>query len=550
MRKSCLILVLVLLSFSLYSKTDKGLVHDSTYYFTWSAVQNEWLDSAKQIFIYDEQQNLVEETSYLWSQESGRWLFAGGLRKELTYDADLNIISEINSTCDSENGYWVHESKKNLVYDDQGRLIERSNYIWNGDSLEWVGDNSKFLQKWTYDLNGDPIHHEYYSWNFITKDWEVFSKFEWRYDESRRITEKIQYKWDPGCQGWTGVMRHTWDYNSIDKTTGIIQYGWFPSLSVWIPKSLRLSRYDLYGRLIRYTEFLWNYHLMKWECHGNSYTCEYDSKGNLTERFDYFWDKGKNTWLPLRHYTTSYDENGNPTEIKYHYWDPVSRTWKLDTDIDRKVTTYDDSGNPIIIMHYQWDPADSAWCRDGMENLVYDPDGKRIEWARYGWDSISGDWIGRCKQCINVANDPCFIELEMCGRITSNTQVLASENTWEEINTEIHYNWNTENSTWFYATKKEQYWSKYRKVVSHNAVLKTGKCKIFPNPFSEYAVISLPESAVTRRIELFDMYGRMIRLENSPRSGLFRLERKDLPGGTYVIRIHADHIYTSRIIIR
>lgn len=534
----------------MFSIPHKGLVHDSTYYFIWDHYFNEWIDSAKQIFIYDELENLIEESSYLWVRETEVWDFKNGLRKELIYDDQGNICQEIITVCNSAKGQWKYDRKKLFTYDNKGRLIEKGSYTWRDESSEWVGDNSQFFQKWTYDQNGDLIRHEYYSWNAEIKDWEAFSKFEWRYDESRRINEKIQYKWDSECKDWTGVMRHTWDYNSTERMTGIIQYDWYPNLSVWIPQSLRLSRYNHYGQLIRYTEFLWDYDLMQWVCHGKSYTCDYDRDGNLTEKTDYFWDKKIRAWLSLGKCNTTYDKHGNATENKYYNWDPVSGTWKLYTEKDRVVTTYDEAGNPVLIMHYKWDPTDSSWCRYGMENLVYDTDGKRTEWSRYRWDTSSGEWTGSCKECLNIANDPCFTILEMCGRITNTTMIIAELNSWMEINTEIHFLWNYEYKNWDYSTKIEQYWAKPKTIATKGNDLKIIGCNIYPNPFSDYTVITLPESGFTRKIELIDPFGRILRSVDFPQGGTYRLDRNNLSSGTYIIRIHADDIYTGKVIIR
>ena len=550
MKNACLLSLLSMLSLPLFSIPNNGLVHDSTYYFVWDHDQNVWIDSAKHIFKYDENRNLLEESSYLWVPETGNWVLADGSRKELTYDAHRNIIQEIITTYKPAKGQWMYDRKRLFAYDDKGRLIERSSYTWNNELLEWAGDNSQFLQTWLYDQNGDLIYREYYSWNDEIKNWEAFDKFEWRYDEYRRIAEKLQYKWDREFKEWIGIMRHTWTYNTAEMTTGVIQYDWYPGLSVWIPKSLRLSSYNIYGQIKGYTEFQWDYHLMQWVCYGNSYTCVYDVKGNLCEKIDYRWGAKIKRWIALRRCLTSFDENGNPTENKFFLWDPETESWIVIHDLDRKVTTYDEIGNPVRIMHYKWETTDSSWNCDGMESLTYDATGKQTEWSRYGWDTNSDEWIGSCKKCLNIANDPCFTVLEMCGKITNSTESKLDFNSWREINTEIHYQWNFEYKKWDYSTKTEKYWSKPNTVVAKDDVLKTSSCNIYPNPFSDYTIISLPESAITRRIELIDLYGRTIRSVDHPQGESFRLDRNNLPGGTYIIRIHSDDIYTGRVIIR
>ena len=73
---------------------------------------------------------------------------------------------------------------------------------------------------------------------------------------------------------------------------------------------------------------------------------------------------------------------------------------------------------------------------------------------------------------------------------------------------------------------------------------------IYPNPFSDFTIIGLPENIRVRKIELVDITGRTIRTLDKISGASVTLERDDLPGGIYLIRIQADEIYVKKLIIK
>jgi hypothetical protein len=140
--------------------------------------------------------------------------------------------------------------------------------------------------------------------------------------------------------------------------------------------------------------------------------------------------------------------------------------------------------------------------------------------------------------------------IDKCGRITNSTELISNTSNRREINSEIHYQWDLENKHWDYSWKLVEYWSEFHTNASEKNTLKTNTCKVYPNPFSEYTFVDLPESENTRKIELIDSYGRTVRIINSLPERSVRIERNNLPGGVYFIRIHADNIYVQKVIIQ
>jgi antitoxin component YwqK of YwqJK toxin-antitoxin module len=480
-----------------FNHDSAGLVHDSTCYFVWDPDLNQWIDSLKQVFIYDENRNLLENSCYLWIPESGVWMgcddfghqtreydengnlteqlkykwdqgkgdwvLSCGLRKEITYDALGRIIQEVLSNCYSDKENWIFSKKTIYVFNADGLLIEKSCYLWNNQLLEWEGDNSQFHQTWTYNQNGDITRHIYYQWNRETKDWVAFSQFEWSYDEKGKIIEKIQWRWDIKSMKWIGVMRHTWKYYSSPDITEVILYDWLPGLSIWYPSDLYISMYNESGEINAYSEYMWDYLNSEWVCYGQRCIYIYDDNGNITEKIDYHWDETLDEWIKFSCLRNFYDKSGNKTDSCVYYWDTKTESWTGKIGYDYLISTFDANGNPTEIIYYQWD---------------------------------------------------------------------------------------TENKDWDYSWKMVEYWSEFYTDVSEKNTLKTNGCKVYPNPFTEYIYVILPESEIIRKIELIDSYGRTVRIINSFPDRPVRIDRNNLPGGIYFIRIHSDEIYVKKVIIQ
>ena len=581
MKKIMLPIFISILSIQLYALTVDGLVCDSVCYYAWDPDQNLWADSAKQIFKYDENLNLAESSSWLWNSETGEWvgkeglgrqtwkynefgdlietlkyhwnvmtaewILAGGSRKEITYDNNGKIILEIFSDYHSDLGKWISSKKTEYLFNADDKLIEKSCYIWNNELMEWEGDNSSFRQAWTYNNTGDKECHIYYSWNPVIKDWEAFSKFEYNYDQKGKIIEKIQWKWDADAMNWTGIMRYTWEYYLSPCITEVIQYNWVSDLSTWFPVKLEARLYNEDGQITAYAEYAWDNLCSDWKYHGQAYTCIYDYNGNILEKTVYQWDGIQDLYIQFSCWKYSYDKFDNLTDSCFFYWDAGTESW---IGQGSKVCTYDEDGNPTQILYYHWDNVNKCWNYYRIEKSYYDEYGKRTDWQRYTWDTISNEWTGSCPECINIANNPCFMIVDECGRTTYNTELESDLIGRREIKTEIHYKWNFENKDWDFSWKKVEYWSEPMPDLIDKYTLKTEGCTIFPNPFNEYACIVLPDFETAGKIELIDTYGRTVRIIHFTSGSPIRIDRDDLPEGIYFIRIHSNDIYIEKVIIQ
>jgi len=112
----------------------------------------------------------------------------------------------------------------------------------------------------------------------------------------------------------------------------------------------------------------------------------------------------------------------------------------------------------------------------------------------------------------------------------------------------IWYDWDSETNDWQLSLKYEYYWSELTTSISQNLI--DPNYIVFPNPFTDYTTIELPDAFQTRKIELIDIHGRTVRTIDNVNSNSVTIHRENLPSGIYFIRIHSDDTNVEKVIIK
>ena len=73
---------------------------------------------------------------------------------------------------------------------------------------------------------------------------------------------------------------------------------------------------------------------------------------------------------------------------------------------------------------------------------------------------------------------------------------------------------------------------------------------VYPNPFTDYTKIKLSDVVQTQKIELIDLHGRIEKTIDHVNSNTVTIYRDNLLSGIYLIRIHPDDTYVTKVIIR
>lgn len=74
--------------------------------------------------------------------------------------------------------------------------------------------------------------------------------------------------------------------------------------------------------------------------------------------------------------------------------------------------------------------------------------------------------------------------------------------------------------------------------------------RAYPNPVTDYVTIDISDSLEISKIEIIDLYGRILRTEANINSSSVTLQRGNLQTGIYILRIHSAEIYTKDIMVR
>jgi hypothetical protein len=72
---------------------------------------------------------------------------------------------------------------------------------------------------------------------------------------------------------------------------------------------------------------------------------------------------------------------------------------------------------------------------------------------------------------------------------------------------------------------------------------------VYPNPVRKHVTVEISNNSLISKIEVFDLYGRILKIKDNINSTSVTLQRGDLQTGVYMLRIHASDIHTEKIFV-
>jgi len=72
---------------------------------------------------------------------------------------------------------------------------------------------------------------------------------------------------------------------------------------------------------------------------------------------------------------------------------------------------------------------------------------------------------------------------------------------------------------------------------------------VYPNPFKIYITLEMQNRKHIHKVEILSLDGRVVRIIDNVNSSSLTINRENLPGGLYFLRIHADEIYTKKVMV-
>ncbi len=197
-------------------------------------------------YIYDGNNNLIEEDGYIWSSHGERILFNKIL---YTYNS-FNEISTIIQQYEISSGIWQDYYKTTYTYNSSNQIVE----ILNQENYNNV--------------------------------WQNYYKTIYNYDSDGTNTLEIRFQWDVSSLSWINSWRETMEYNSLKLEIRLVHEDWISS--AWVNSSQTIFEYNNQNQLVKESSQNWDSQNSLWQ---NSWQYIYtnNTDGNITEMLIQDW---------------------------------------------------------------------------------------------------------------------------------------------------------------------------------------------------------------------------------------------------------------------
>jgi len=219
------------------------------------------------------------------------------------------------------------------------------------------------------------------------------------------------------------------------------------------------------------------------------YLYTYKNNGNQIEEMKSRWDFEINDWIPVYQLANTYDDSENIIEgVKYN-WNEVRDDWEGEY---KYIKSYNDIGNAIEEIQYRWLFSNGEWELESRFVNSYDADGNETGFIRYAIDLETGEW--------KYSQRMAYYRSELAASI----------------------------SDYFF---------------DQNLI-------VYPNPATDYTIITIIEAAQIHKIELIDITGRTVRSYKNISSNSLIIHRGNLSSNIYFIRLNFDNNIIKELIFR
>lgn len=254
MKKSVLLFLFLATGFYLSASEDWNYKNyfrsDSAQIFSWDAILKDWVLSSTQIFYYNSEGKVISlversrltgllmskidysynENGFASAQNYYSWNISWipTSRYSITYD-EFDRTSEILVQVFKADVWVNNRLSKNYEYDEEGRLHQAQGFAWNIKQNEWFQPRTEYS---TYDEEGRLIKRVSYYFNG-TPEYQVL----YGYDiHGLRSESHAQY---PSGSGWFNWWMINYTYNNCGGQ--ILQIRYQGVITDWIPQTKTVS---------------------------------------------------------------------------------------------------------------------------------------------------------------------------------------------------------------------------------------------------------------------------------------------------------------------
>jgi len=347
------------------------ILEDSSYFYRWSDITNDWTFNTKYINEYDNEgllkifyitylinntmiinryeneydinKNCVLIMKYEWKSDINEWVKS----YKHTYEYNASGKETLNTSFRwSSTNKWINSYKTETEYDLNNNMTARSNYSYK--SNKWVGE---YLQIYEYDNNGNKTLEVHNTFDERTNNWVGSFRFVYTFDNFNNLLSYAQYNWSTTTNNWDKCVKYVYEYdNNQNKIT---EYDYTGVNNIWELGHKFVNEYDINIKTTTFVYILVN----------NEYILN-----------------GK----------TIYNYNANNLLINETHYNGDGITW---TQLQKTDYDYDIYGNQIFEAACIW--LNSYWV--GNQKIVHEYDANKnlLLEAYYTW--LGSDWIGNFK---------------------------------------------------------------------------------------------------------------------------------------------------------
>lgn len=443
-------------------------------------------------------------------------------------NATKKIDSAYRFYFDEVEENWQLYSRNFFIYDFENRSVEKVNKYEENfyHPLDYCD-----VTKYTFNENGLLSVLEYGdryidSINNLT----INNRIEHKYTDNNLIKSKKSYYVNSNIKIMTLSEEYSYEPNGKLKTYSIKTWGF----GYYTFSSIYTYKY----------EYISNINCLKTTEYFNEENSRSDEKKSITEA--YRDNSGKDTLIKFyeKHWKSydmilrniiryTYNQNGKKIEeiINQSYWGEEDME-----PLSKKKYSYDNNGNIVRMFYYEWDATNEKWL------LTYD--------TKFSYDTVSVD---------NLLYNVFWREEEEYAIETENIEISEQLDVNRE---EIPYLYYSSHTDYFYSDSSsptemtlQDFIVDIDTVPPFNQFTETGvkntelkeNVKLYPNPASNFIIITLPEGENEVRLMLYDQEGRVVLNSNITNNQITDI--RSLKPGIYYYNLSTQKTNSSGVVL-
>ena len=246
----------------------------------------QWRNSTYTTYVYDGQNNLIEQTEQRWDTLANDWKNYKRTQNTPNPNGDYTLV--LNQQW--SNGSWQNIDKVISTFNANGHIETLSQELWDAGMNSWqknfrivyaTNAGGQFLQtkfqlwnpgtsdfydisRTTYTYSGTPAlesENRTEIYNSVSSQWEKSSRSVKNYDTSGNLTEVIVQLWNTIDSDWLNQNRTLQNFNTDNQVTLRTELIW--NGTQWVNYFQTNNIYDANANLARFEVSQWQVNLWK-----------------------------------------------------------------------------------------------------------------------------------------------------------------------------------------------------------------------------------------------------------------------------------------------